>query len=294
MASDKDLFDFCFNIQQEDNKHCGNQQKKKKKLVRRYLQVTKPNNPNNKTGFTCDDDFNNDLKDENKEKITKTRQLIKENTKQYKYTNEILTELGKVAPSDDVNKLIVSMADNNETKEIDANKCKTEANEIEENVIYEQLNERIKKQIKEKGTYDFSKLSKQDRDLLLKKKIYSNTQDVKLLKEKTKIRPLTTKHIRNIKSTKEEPLPNKKKKKTFKNEPDHPFNEILDYIPKASMTGFLLKPFKNKSKRNISYYNNCNNNHQYYQFKAKRAPKFTKQLNTKEISHPLLANYGKD
>ena len=130
---------------------------------------------------------NNKLKNENpknketEEKIMNTIKLISNNRVKYRRTNQMMRELGKIVnnpitnfveqENEPSNKLSEFISEKMLNKQRELNKEKKEINPEDE--YYNKLQQRIKDEIKKKGSFNFSLLSEKDRKLLAQRKLYN-------------------------------------------------------------------------------------------------------------------------
>ena len=130
---------------------------------------------------------NNKLKNENpknketEEKIMNTIKLISNNRVKYRRTNQMMRELGKIVnnpitnfveqENEPSNKLSEFISAKMLNKQRELNKEKKEINPEDE--YYNKLQQRIKDEIKKKGSFNFSLLSEKDRKLLAQRKLYN-------------------------------------------------------------------------------------------------------------------------
>ena len=130
---------------------------------------------------------NNKIKNENpknketEEKIMNTIKLISNNRVKYRRTNQMMRELGKIVnnpitnfvekENEPSNKLSEFISEKMLNKQRELNKEKKEINPEDE--YYNKLQQRIKDEIKKKGSFNFSLLSEKDRKLLAQRKLYN-------------------------------------------------------------------------------------------------------------------------
>ena len=130
---------------------------------------------------------NNKIKKENpknketEEKIMNTIKLISNNRVKYRKTNQMMRELGKIVnnpitnfveqENEPSNKLSEFISEKMLNKQRELNKEKKEINPEDE--YYNKLQQRIKDEIKKKGSFNFSLLSEKDRKLLAQRKLYN-------------------------------------------------------------------------------------------------------------------------
>ncbi len=130
---------------------------------------------------------NNKKKNENpknketEEKIMNTIKLISNNRVKYRRTNQMMRELGKIVnnpitnfvekENEPSNKLSEFISEKMLKKQRELNKEKKEINPEDE--YYNKLQQRIKDEIKKKGSFNFSLLSEKDRKLLAQRKLYN-------------------------------------------------------------------------------------------------------------------------
>ena len=130
---------------------------------------------------------NNKIKNENpknketEEKIMNTIKLISNNRVKYRRTNQMMRELGKIVnnpitnfvekENEPSNKLSEFISEKMLKKQRELNKEKKEINPEDE--YYNKLQQRIKDEIKKKGSFNFSLLSEKDRKLLAQRKLYN-------------------------------------------------------------------------------------------------------------------------
>ncbi len=188
------------------------------------------------------------------DKVDSTKKKIKDNYESFQKTNETLSEMKNIMSKKEYDKLINDMGKNNNNNNED-NKSKNEFFKEEkslkgdnidisnkdnfenEKIKFEELQNRIKDEIKKKGNFDFNKLTKEEHDLITKMKLYRQIEEKKLEKEREE----------KEKKEKERKIKEEKVKKTIKNKKR----------PNTS-TQINNKYDLNESKRNIL--NNDKNN----------------------------------
>ena len=307
LASEKDLF-MCFN-----EKKIKETKIEKPKLIKRssfnYLKPlnreTKKKNDDDikirpqtaKVSNIVNDEFEDDDEDIDEEKAEKTKEQIYGDTKTYKHTNEILSELKESLPKRDLLKLLNNMSKTKEEEIIDTNINQNEINEEDEMTRYQKLHDRIKNEIKQKGNFDFTKLTKEEHDLLAKKNIYEKIQKKKE-ENKPIIKPKLIK--RNIvfkKEQKEEENPKKlidKNKNKYKDRAKFTspkceiINNYIEYIPKPPMNGFMIHSYKKPKVNIINDYQPSKPKKSINQIKKEDSP----IIDNKTITSPLLPENG--
>ena len=155
------------------------------------------------------------------DKVDSTKKKIKDNYESFQKTNETLSEMKNIMSKKEYDKLINDMGKNNNNNNED-NKSKNEFFKEEkslkgdnvdisnkdnfenEKIKFEELQNRIKDEIKKKGNFDFNKLTKEEHDLITKMKLYRQIEEKKLEKEREE-------------KEKERKIKEEKVKKTIKN-----------------------------------------------------------------------------
>ena len=158
------------------------------------------------------------------DKVDSTKKKIKDNYESFQKTNETLSEMKNIMSKKEYDKLINDMGKNNNNNNED-NKSKNEFFKEEkslkgdnvdisnkdnfenEKIKFEELQNRIKDEIKKKGNFDFNKLTKEEHDLITKMKLYRQIEEKKLEKEREE----------KEKKEKERKIKEEKVKKTIKN-----------------------------------------------------------------------------
>ena len=158
------------------------------------------------------------------DKVDSTKKKIKDNYESFQKTNETLSEMKNIMSKKEYDKLINDMGKNNNNNNKD-NKSKNEFFKEEkslkgdnidisnkdnfenEKIKFEELQNRIKDEIKKKGNFDFNKLTKEEHDLITKMKLYRQIEEKKLEKEREE----------KEKKEKERKIKEEKVKKTIKN-----------------------------------------------------------------------------
>jgi hypothetical protein len=106
-----------------------------------------------------------------------TIKLISNNRVKYRRTNEMMRELGKIVNNPITNFVEQENEPSNKLSEYISNKMinkdKIETKVSPEDEYYYKLKERIKNEIKQKGSFNFNLLSEKDRKLLAQKKLYN-------------------------------------------------------------------------------------------------------------------------
>jgi len=191
--------------------------------------------------FGEENDIDND-------KVDSTKKMIKDNHESFQKTNEVLSDMKNVMSKKEYDKLINDMGKNNNNNNNDISESKNEFFKEEksikgdnidmnkdnfenEKIKFEELQNRIKDEIKTKGNFDFNKLTQEEHDLITKMKLYRQIEEKKLEKE------------REEKEKKEKEKTKKIKKETGK-------NTIKNKRPKTS-SHISNKYDLNESKRNI-------------------------------------------
>ena len=274
-----------------------------------------PPRPPISSSNVVNDDFEDAEGDEiDFEAVKKTQKNITSNPKKYKYSNEILSEMKKNMTQTDVDKMLNMMSKEEEKKEPDS-----QGNPVteEESKRYEKLNSKIKETIKKKGEFDFTRLSKEEHDLLVKMRLQSQKE--------RKINIINDRAKEFNRSSTLSAKPKSKSKPKKENEPKRPasskinrsqikphlikdtkaitytqkfinlnkndeFNNNLEYIPKPVMNGFLLKAYKRKKPKDEDEEGGIK------AFKAKPMPKFLADdavgNEKKKVEHPFLVHNG--
>ena len=191
--------------------------------------------------FGEENDIDND-------KVDSTKKMIKDNHESFQKTNEVLSDMKNVMSKKEYDKLINDMGKNNNNNNNDISESKNEFFKEEksikgdnidmnkdnfenEKIKFEELQNRIKDEIKTKVNFDFNKLTQEEHDLITKMKLYRQIEEKKLEKE------------REEKEKKEKEKTKKIKKETGK-------NTIKNKRPKTS-SHISNKYDLNESKRNI-------------------------------------------
>lgn len=314
LASDINLLD-CF--VEKKKKISENKIQKPKLIKRRSNNYMKPLNREDKksrpetakdikpSNNVFNDSFEDKEEEEYDEKIAeKKKKEIYGDTKKYKHTNEMLNELKDSLPKRDLLKLLNNMAkseEKNEKEEIKVENIVNEEVEDEEKKYYN-LRERIKNEIKKKGNFDFTKLTKEEHDLLAKRTLYEKIEKKKQ-KEQTIVKPKLIK--RNVIIKKKDIVETQeqsknmiidKEKNKFKNRAKFQkpqceiINNALEYIPKPSMNGFLLHSYT--QKRKITIVNDAPKQ-KTKPIKPIPSNNFNSNIiDNKTITHPLLVENG--
>ena len=106
-----------------------------------------------------------------------TIKLISNNRVKYRKTNQMMRELGKIVNNPITNFVEQENEPSNKLSEYISNKMinkdKIETKISPEDEYYYKLKERIKNEIKKKGSFNFNLLSEKDRKLLAQKKLYN-------------------------------------------------------------------------------------------------------------------------
>ena len=167
--------------------------------------------------FGEENDIDND-------KVDLTKKILKENHESFQKTNEILSDMKNVMSKKEYDKLINDMGKSNnnynddnksnneffkEEKSLKGDNIEISNNDNFENekIIFEELQNRIKDEIKTKGSFDFNKLTKEEHNLITKMKLYRQLEEKKLEKEREE----------KEKKEKKEKIKKEKEKKTIKN-----------------------------------------------------------------------------
>ena len=309
LASEKDLF-MCFNEKKETKIE-------KPKLIKRtsfnYMKplnrkLKKKNDDDIKirpqtakiNNNIVNDEFEDDEEDIDEEKAEKTKETIYGDTKTYKHTNEILSELKESLPKRDLLKLLNNMSKAKEEEIVNTNVNQNVGDVIDEEdemTRYQKLHDRIKNEIKQKGNFDFTKLTKEEHDLLAKKNIYEKIQKKKE-EEKPIVKPKLIKRNIVFKKEKKEEYPNKiidKNKNKYKDRAKFTspkceiINNYIEYIPKPPMNGFMIHSYKKPKVNIINDYHPSKPQKSTIQLKKEDSP----IIDNKTITSPLLPENGK-
>ena len=314
----------------------------KKKKTFHYLEpVKKKEEKKNKYSDYEESEYSDDYNSKNnddidKEKVKLNKKLIKDNSESFQKTKEVLNDMKNIMPKNDYDKLIENLGTNNfngdEFFEEENNLNGDNLENLNENNVnnekekYEELQNKIKEEIKKSGNFNFNKLSKEEHDLITKMKLYKSIEKKKKekeekekKKEKNKKRPKSSiekinkdKNIyRIINKNKNDLISNPNNKfnffsQTFTKQPiikkqfigceSQEINNNLNYIPKAGMNGFLVHSY-NKNKEYTNKYNFksvfVNETEDFIPpipFKAKKAPNFKKIFEKKKYQDLIYKN----
>lgn len=171
--------------------------------------------------------------DKNEEKMINTIKMISENRMKFRQTNKVLREIGQIAANPKMSFLTKNNSSsptqrlsnflNERITELDEKK------EVDENILEDDylksLERKIKNEIRQKGAFDFSKLSDADRKLLAQKKLYDK---MKKEKEKEKEKDIETNNIVNDDINNENIVPIKKDKQITREEKKENFFKDLE------------------------------------------------------------------
>ena len=146
-----------------------------------------PKDPMNKLNSALKYKQENNLAISQEEKdMIETIKKVSSNRVQYRNTHQMLKEIGKIMKNPVVS-FLIKKEPNIENKDINPSEKLSEKlsqklldeqrqkkkEKKEEDIYYEQLQKRIKDEIRNKGSFDFSKLPDKDRQMLAQRKVYN-------------------------------------------------------------------------------------------------------------------------
>jgi hypothetical protein len=141
------------------------------------------------------DDYNSKNNDDDidKEKVKLNKKLIKDNSESFQRTKEVLNDMKNIMSKNDYDKLIGNLGTNNfnddeffeEENNLNGDNLENfnENNVNNEKEKYEELQNKIKEEIKKSGNFNFNKLSTEEHDLITKMKLYKSIEKKKIEKE---------------------------------------------------------------------------------------------------------------
>ena len=146
-----------------------------------------PKDPMNKLNSALKYKQENNLAISQEEKdMIETIKKVSSNRVQYRNTHQMLKEIGKIMKNPVVS-FLIKKEPNIENKDLDPSEKLSEKlsqklldeqrqkmkEKKEEDIYYEQLQKRIKDEIRNKGSFDFAKLPDKDRQMLAQRKVYN-------------------------------------------------------------------------------------------------------------------------
>ena len=204
--------------------------------------------------------------------MIETIKKVASNRVQYRNTHQMLKEIGKIMKDPVVSFLIKKEPEIKEESPSDKlsemlskkmlEEQKQKMKEKEEDLYYDQLQKRIKDEIRNKGSFDFAKLPDKDRKMLAQRKVY-NKIGLKVYEDGNSNNPNNNNNNNNINENINERLDNQIKKEINREKKKEEFlNEIEKYKEKEEEDDYFnigeinnkkIKGFDDEDEDGINY-----------------------------------------
>ena len=270
-----------------------------------------PNDPVNNLNTALKYKQKNNLQVSQEEKnMIETIKKVASNRVQYRNTHQMLKEIGKIMKDPVVSFLIKKEPEIKEESPSDKlsemlskkmlEEQKQKMKEKEEDLYYDQLQKRIKDEIRNKGSFDFAKLPDKDRKMLAQRKVY-NKIGLKVYEDGNGNNPNNNSNNPNnnneninerLDNQIKKEINREKKKEEFLNELEkYKENEEDDYFNMGEINNKKIKGIDDEDEEDINY-GKINTNE-----KEKEKPTarniLEKVLNKIEYKNEQLINHNK-
>ena len=272
-----------------------------------------PNDPVNNLNTALKYKQKNNLQVSQEEKnMIETIKKVASNRVQYRNTHQMLKEIGKIMKDPVVSFLIKKEPEIKEESPSDKlsemlskkmlEEQKQKMKEKEEDLYYDQLQKRIKDEIRNKGSFDFAKLPDKDRKMLAQRKVY-NKIGLKVYEDGNSNNPNNNNNNNNnINENINERLDNQIKKEINREKKKEEFlNEIEKYKKKEEEDDYFnigeinnkkIKGFDDEDEDGINY-GEINNEKKKEKEKPTARNILEKVLNKIEYKNEQLINHNK-
>ena len=272
-----------------------------------------PNDPVNNLNTALKYKQKNNLQVSQEEKnMIETIKKVASNRVQYRNTHQMLKEIGKIMKDPVVSFLIKKEPEIKEESPSDKlsemlskkmlEEQKQKMKEKEEDLYYDQLQKRIKDEIRNKGSFDFAKLPDKDRKMLAQRKVY-NKIGLKVYEDGNSNNPNNNSNNPNnnneninerLDNQIKKEINREKKKEEFLNEIEKykEKEEEDDYFNMGEINNKNIKGFDDEDEDGINY-GEINNEKEKEKEKPTARNILEKVLNKIEYKNEQLINHNK-